>query len=54
MPEKPLDTDRAARLALPPARSYHIPGGPLAVDLGEVDVAKLAEIDRGGEHDKVR
>ena len=39
------------RLALQPARSYALPGGPFAKDLGEVEVAQLAEIKRGGEDD---
>jgi len=49
-----IDTDRAARLSLQPARSYAVPGGPLARDLGQVDVKKLSEIERGGAHDHVR
>jgi len=39
------------RHTLPPLRTYHIPGGPLAKNLGEVEVIKLAEIVRGGEGD---
>ena len=39
------------RLALQPARSYAIPGGPHARDLGEVEVAILAEVIRGGDDD---
>ncbi|MDO8614628.1 MAG: hypothetical protein Q7T33_02690 [Dehalococcoidia bacterium] len=54
MSSKPLETSKAARTSLPPARSYEVPGGPLAKDLGKVDVYKLAEIARGGEHDNVR
>lgn len=46
--------EKAARTSLPPARTYAVPGGPLAKDLGEVDVCKLSEIERGGPHDKVR
>lgn len=34
-----------------PPRTYSIPGGPLARDLGEVEVAQLAEIKRGGDDD---
>lgn len=49
-----VSTERAARLALQPAREYLIPGGPLARDLGAVDVAKLAEIERGSSRDVVR
>ena len=48
------DSERAVRTTLPPARSYEIPGGPFARNLGTVEVAKLAEIERGGEYDKVR
>lgn len=39
------------RLALQPVRSYAVPGGPLARNLGEVEVARLAEIMRGGDDD---
>jgi len=49
-----IDTDKAARTSLQPARSYHIPGGPFAKDLGEIEVNKLSEIERGGAHDRVR
>ena len=54
MPDSTIKTDKAARTSLQPARTYAVPGGPLARDLGEVDVYKLSEIARGGEHDKVR
>ncbi len=43
------DADR--RLAQQPARTYRVPGGPLARDLGEVEVAVLAETTRGGPND---
>lgn len=49
-----LETDRAASTSAQPARTYEVPGGPLARDLGPVDVEKLSEIARGGEHDPVR
>ena len=39
------------RHALTPDRTYSVPGGPLARDLGETEVYKLAEIVRGGEGD---
>lgn len=48
------ESDEAVRLSQVPARSYEIPGGPLARDLGSVDVYKLAEIARGGKNDSVR
>ena len=47
-PSKPINDNR---LAQQPARSYEVPGGPIARDLGTVEVAKLAEIVRGGEGD---
>lgn len=50
----PVDTDRPARTTLQPLREYEMPGGPLARDLGAVDVIKLAEIERGGPRDTVR
>ena len=43
------DVDR--RLELQPARTYMVPGGPLAKDLGEVEVAVLANTTRGGPND---
>lgn len=39
------------RLALPPNRTYHMPGGPYAEDLGEVLVPILAEFRRGSDED---
>lgn len=39
------------RYSLPPPRTYSVPGGPLAKDLDEVNVYKLAEIIRGGADD---
>lgn len=46
----PKDPDN--RYSLPPARTYAVPGGPLARDLGEVSVVQLAEIIRGGDEDR--
>ncbi len=54
MSEKSLDANKAARTSLQPPRSYAFPGGPLARDLGSIDVYKLAEIERGGPDDRVR
>ena len=54
MSEKPSDVSRAARTSPQPLRSYAIPGGPLAKDLGEINVYKLSEIARGGPDDNVR
>ena len=39
------------RTSLQPARTYQVPGGPLARDLGEVEVKVLAETTRGGPND---
>lgn len=50
----PRDSEKAARLSLPPARTYEVPGGPYARDLGEVDVYKLSEVARGGPDDPAR
>lgn len=47
-PRKPPEDNR---LGLQPARTYSIPGGPLAKNLNAVEVPKLAEIIRGGEGD---
>lgn len=41
-------------LSLPPPRSYAVPGGPLARDLGSADVYVLSEFARGGSDDKAR
>lgn len=49
-----ISTDKAARTELQPARSYEVPGGPIVPNLGQINVYKLSEIARGGEHDKVR
>jgi hypothetical protein len=54
MTRHPLETEKAARTSPQPPRSYAVPGGPLAKDLGTIDVYKLAEIERGGEHDNIR
>ena len=40
--------------SLQPARSYNVPGGPTAKNLADVDVYKLAEVERGGENDSAR
>ena len=37
-----------------PVRSYQIPGGPTAANLGPIDVKILAEVTRGGAGDNVR
>lgn len=45
--------DRGGKqLALQPTRSYSFPGGPLAQNLGEVEVAILSEIQRGSSDDR--
>lgn len=46
-----MPTDTAKRLELPPVRTYELPGGPLARDLAEVEVAVLAEFQRGSAQD---
>lgn len=46
------ETGKARRTALQPARTYEVPGGPYAKNLGEVQVEILAEIERGGEGDR--
>lgn len=51
MSSKPVETSKTARTTLQPARSYEVPGGPLARDLGSIDVYKLAEVARGGDGD---
>lgn len=51
-PKPPLPRDN--RYSLQPARTYEVPGGPYAKDLGSIDVLKLAEIVRGGPDDNVR
>jgi len=40
------------RQSLQPARSYQLPGGPYAKDLGTIEVKVLAEIKRGGDDDR--
>lgn len=45
------ETGEVKRTSLRPARTYELPGGPLSSDLGEVNVYKLAEIERGGAGD---
>jgi hypothetical protein len=40
------------KLSQQPPRSCEIPGGPKARNLGEVEVKKLAEIERGGPDDR--
>lgn len=49
-----IETDRAARLSLPPPREFMLPGGPYRDRLGTVYVYKLAEIERGGPRDIAR
>lgn len=39
------------RYALQPDRTYAIPGGPAAKNLGAINVNKLAERVRGGDGD---
>lgn len=34
-----------------PNRSYEVPGGPIAKDLGEQETPKLSDFDRGGSKD---
>lgn len=53
MPEK-LSDKLAATTSPQPPRSYEIPGGPIAKDLGRIDVYKLSEIARGGPNDRAR
>lgn len=45
------ETGKAQRTSLQPARSYQLPGGPYAKDLGKLNVKVLAEIARGGDGD---
>lgn len=52
--ERLHNTERAARTSLPPVRSYELPGGPYASGLAPISVAKLAEVERGGERDFAR
>jgi len=48
------ETGQVKRISLQPARSYELPGGPYAKDLGSIDVKILAEIERGGAGDANR
>lgn len=48
------ETGRAERTSQQPPRSYEVPGGPLARDLGTINVYKLSEIIRGGLEDRAR
>jgi hypothetical protein len=45
---------RDNRTSLPPPRSYTIGSafGPLARNLDKVNVKRLADIERGGDHDR--
>lgn len=54
MSEKPSAVSSAARTSQQPPRSYEVPGGPLAKDLGKINVYKLSEIARGSADDVVR
>lgn len=51
MSSPPQQTNKTS---LQPTRTYQVPGGPLAKNLGSVDVYKLADIERGGDKDNVR
>jgi hypothetical protein len=51
MPDEFGETGKVKRTSLRPNRSYELPGGPYADDLGEVEVKNLAEIERGGAGD---
>lgn len=42
------------KIELQPPRSYALPGGPQAKNLGKVEVKILAEIERGGPDDHNR
>ena len=39
-------------VSLQPARSYAVPGGPQARNLGRTEVRVLSEIVRGGDDDR--
>lgn len=54
MPEKPQDPKLVATTSPQPPRSYAIPGGPFAKDLGKINVHRLSEIVRGSADDTVR
>lgn len=49
---KPPEGYSTNKLSLQPPRSYQLPGGPYAKSLGETQVKKLAEIQRGGPDDQ--
>ena len=46
-----MSLDPKKTYSLQPTREYEIRGGPLAKNLGEVDVKILAEIVRSGPED---
>lgn len=51
---KPSKDHGTNKLSLQPPRTYQIPGGPAARNLGKVEVKVLAEIERGGPDDHNR
>lgn len=44
--------DPTKRYSKPPDRSYELPGGPIAENLGEVQVKILADFKRGSVDDQ--
>lgn len=46
-----MTLDPKKTYSLLPTRTYSVPGGPLAKNLGEVEVKKLADIRRGDAED---
>jgi hypothetical protein len=52
MTEYEGETGKPRRLSDLPPRSYEMPGGPYAKDLGKTNRYVLAEIRRGGDEDQ--
>jgi hypothetical protein len=46
------ETGKPKGLSPLPLRSYEMPGGPYAKNLGKIDRFILAEIERGGDEDQ--
>lgn len=51
MPDISSTSTADRRLSIQDTRTYQVPGGPLAKNLGETEVKVLAEIRRGGPYD---
>lgn len=54
MSAKPREGETVGRTSLQPAREYEMPGGPLAKDLGSLNVKILSEFARGSGDDIAR